>query len=168
MHVYSRIATITQHHIQIADAIADIACWLSLAACEEGSEILAPGCLEYWPELLQALWAEASSPNVASRVCALRVLRDVPSLFGHQAGDYVSSLHQLLAAALDASQGPPQLVSVAAGAVAAFIQDMPEFRHREAFADLIPVMLVDVQTFLLAGDDQVWPCAVLIGGTIIQ
>ena len=115
-----------------------------------------PSCFDYWPELLQALWAKASSPNVASRVCALRVLRDVPSLFGHHAGEYVSSLHQLLASCLDVSQAPPHLVSVAAGAVAAFIQDMPDFRHREAFADLIPVMLADIQTFLLAGDDQVW------------
>jgi hypothetical protein len=105
---------------QIADAISDVAVWQSVEAADDESQL--PSAFEYWPQLIEVLWEAANSDSLSRRESALRVLRDVPRVFGSHILSYQAEIKALIAASLDPAHGSMALLATAAGVVTAFVQ----------------------------------------------
>jgi hypothetical protein len=105
--------------VQIADSISDIACWLALAVGDSEEDL--PGAFDYWPELPPVLWQAASSDQPGCRECALRILGDVPQIFGNRVGDYIHEIKALLGSSVRSPQGTSALTTAAAKTITAFI-----------------------------------------------
>lgn len=146
---------------KIADAVSDIAVWQSLGLADDDT---LPSTMEYWPQLGHALWAAASAPSLSRRNAALRVLRDVPRVFGTHMVTYQHEIKALVAASLDPSHGSMDLLGTASGVVAAFVLDSDDKTVRDLFLEFVPQLLRIVQH---ASDLLNEECANEILGTLV-
>jgi hypothetical protein len=67
------------------------------------------------------LWQAATSTDAARRECALRVLSDVPNIFGQHLATYITEIKALLTQSLTDAQANTSLISVASQVIVAFI-----------------------------------------------